>query len=400
MTKREQTAGAAKKSLNILYVAHERKLGGATISLLSLIEEMKAKGHKIYVIVPTVNCPLAKELKKRSIPFIAVFFAWIQMPSYWNIIFKCCFRLLYFIEPLQVWYVYYMMKNKKIDIVHTNSSVTDFGARIAQKLSCRHIWHIREFGDADYSLEYLNGKKKTWEYMNVHTDKLIFISKSLYGYFKEYADEKKSLIIYNGISMDYFIEKGYQIKEKVVFLISGNLLRSKGQMLVLQAANKLKRETDKFEVWIAGSESSMGDSKRYAKELRMYIKQNLQGIATVLGRVIDMKSLREKADVEIVASQKEAFGRVTIEAMMGGMPVIASDSGANPELVEDKVDGLLYECDNYEDLVIKMKQFIVFPQMIAEMGRKAQKKAVQNYSLEKNKKRVESIYFQTMLERQ
>ena len=64
------------------------------------------------------------------------------------------------------------------------------------------------------------------------------------------------------------------------------------------------------------------------------------------------------------------------------------------------MDGLLYECDNYEDLVIKMKQFIVFPQMIAEMGRKAQKKAVQNYSLEKNKKRVESIYFQTMLERQ
>lgn len=389
-----------KKILNILYVAHERKLGGATLSLLSLIDEMKAKGHEIYVIVPTGNCPLAKELRKRSIPFITVFFGWIQMPSYWNIVLKYCFRLLYFIEPLQVWYVYCMMKQKKIDIVHTNSSVTDFGARIAQKLSCKHIWHIREFGDADYSLEYLKEKKKTWEYMNAHTDKFIFISKNLYEYFKEYADEKKSLIIYNGISVDYFIERNYQPKEKVVFLISGNLLRSKGQILVLQAANKLKRENDKFEVWIAGSESSMGDSKRYTKELRTYIKQNLHGIATMLGRVIDMKSLREKADVEIIASQKEAFGRVTIEAMMGGMPVIASDSGANPELVEDKVDGLLYECDNYEDLVIKMKQFIVFPQMIAEMGRKAQKKAVQNYSLEKNKKRVESIYFQTMLERQ
>ena len=108
MTKREHTVGG-KKILNILYVAHERKLGGATLSLLSLIDEMKAKGHEIYVIVPTGNCPLAKELRKRSIPFITVFFGWIQMPSYWNIVLKYCFRLLYFIEPLQVWYVYCMM---------------------------------------------------------------------------------------------------------------------------------------------------------------------------------------------------------------------------------------------------------------------------------------------------
>lgn len=78
--------------------------------------------------------------------------------------------------------------------MHTNSSVTDFGARIAQKLSCKHIWHIREFGDADYSLEYLKEKKKTWEYMNAHTDKFIFISKNLYEYFKEYADEKRALL--------------------------------------------------------------------------------------------------------------------------------------------------------------------------------------------------------------
>ena len=85
-----------------MYVAHERKLGGATLCLLTLIDAMKAKGHTILVIVPTRNCPLALELKKREIPFVSVFFAWIQMPSYWNRITKLCFRFLYLLEPLQV----------------------------------------------------------------------------------------------------------------------------------------------------------------------------------------------------------------------------------------------------------------------------------------------------------
>lgn len=382
------------RKLKILYVAHERKLGGATLSLLTLIDAMKAKGHTVFVIVPTGKCPLALELKKKEIPFVPVFFAWIQMPSYWNAITKLCFRFLYLLEPLQVNCVYRITKDKGIDLVHSNSSVTDFGAKLAQKLQCKHIWHIREFGDADYNFEYLKGKEITWQWMNAHTDKFVFISKCLHDYFKGYADPNKSRVIYNGISEDYIIHREYQNKKKIIFLISGNLVRGKGQMLVLQAANALKKKNYKFEVWIAGSSSSMSDSKLYERELRSYIDENLQGIAIMLGRVSDMKELRKQADVEIVASHKEAFGRVTVEAMLGGMPVIASAAGANPELIEDGVDGLLFQNGNYKCLAEKMEVFLDNQIDIEKMGRQALAKASKEFMADTNLEKMEKLYYE------
>ncbi len=384
------------KSLKILYIAHERKLGGATLSLLSLLDEMKKRGHEIYVVVPTVKCPMAGELRKRKIPYIAVFFAWIQMPEYWNPVMKLCFRILYLLETVQISYVYHKIKEKQIDIIHSNSSVTDFGARLSRKLGCRHVWHIREFGDADYSLEYLKGKKKTWNDMNMCTDRFLFISNSLYQYFHEFADADKSEVVYNGISETYFLQRKYSNRKKIVFLISGTLTRKKGQMLVLKAAKELKKKYEDFEVWIAGATSSMSDSRVYEKELIEYINKYLVGTAVMLGKITDMRTLRQKADVEIVASDMEAFGRVTVEAMMGGMPVIASDSGANPELIEDGGDGFLFEKGNGESLKTKMECFMMKRELIKSMGTNAQRKAVQYFTLKDNINNIEKIYYSTV----
>lgn len=381
-----------EKSLKILYIAHERKLGGATLSLLSLLDEMKKRGHEIYVVVPSAKSPIAYELKKRKIPFIAVFFGWIQMPEYWNPAMKWCFRILYLLETVQIFYVYQRIKERQIDIIHSNSSVTDFGARLSKKLACKHIWHIREFGDADYSLEYLKGKRKTWNYMNTHADRFLFISKCLYEYFHEFSDTEKSEVVYNGISEKYYIQRNYVDKKKIIFLISGNLTRKKGQMLVLQAAKELKKNNTDFEIWIAGAASSMSDSKLYEKELKEYIDKYLTGTAVMLGRVSDMRALRQKTDVEIVASDMEAFGRVTVEAMMSGMPVIASDSGANSELIEDGKDGFLFTCGSSKSLQDKMKCFIIERRLIEHMGMEAQRKAVQEFRLKNNIDKIERLY--------
>lgn len=382
------------RKLRILYIAHERKLGGATLCLLTLIDAMKAKGHSIFVVVPTAKCPLALELERRNVPFVAVFFAWTQMPSYWNRIAKLCFRFLYLLEPLQVNFVYQIMKKKGIDIVHSNSSVTDFGARLAEKLRCKHIWHIREFGDADYNFEYLKGKAQTWRWMNAHTDLFVFISKCVADYFKTHADPEKSQVIYDGISEDYIIDKDYSEKEKITFLISGNLTRGKGQMLVLQAAKELKEKGYIFQVWIAGCASSMTDSKEYEKELKSYIEVNLPDVAAMLGRVSDMNNLRRQADVEIVASNKEAFGRVTVEAMLGGMPVIASDTGASPELIKDGVDGFLFANGDFRSLAEKMSMFLDNRADLKAMGMQARINALKQFMADTNVEKVEQLYYE------
>ena len=65
-----------KLIMNIMYIAHERNMGGASKCLLDLVTGMKARGHNVYVIVPIRNCNVQKELERRGIIVIPIFFVW------------------------------------------------------------------------------------------------------------------------------------------------------------------------------------------------------------------------------------------------------------------------------------------------------------------------------------
>lgn len=383
-----------QKKYKILFVAHERKLGGATISLLALIDELRRKGHEIIVIVPTKDCQLAGELKRREIKTISVFFAWWQMPKDWNFLYKLLFKFLYFIENIQIYCVWIKVKSLGINIVHTNSSVTDFGAKLAKKLKVKHVWHVREFGEADYNLQYMFGKLRTWNYIDNNSDKVVFISRSLCDSFKEYLNFNKVKVIYNGISSQYLYEREFiNQKEYTTFLVAGNLNRNKQQMLVLRATKKLLEQNIKnFKILIAGESSSMKDSQLYENELKRYIEENQLINVKMLGKVEDMCELRKHADVEIVPSSKEAFGRVTVEAMFSGMPVIGSNSGANIELIEDGKSGLLFENGNAEDLASKMEMFIKEYNKLNIMGQYAFEYVKDKFTAKKNADEIEELY--------
>jgi glycosyltransferase involved in cell wall biosynthesis len=68
-----------------------------------------------------------------------------------------------------------------------------------------------------------------------------------------------------------------------------------------------------------------------------------------LGYSSDVGNIRKDYDIAVVASKSEAFGRVTIEAMHSKMTVVASDCGANPELIENGKNGFLFEYGNIEE---------------------------------------------------
>jgi glycosyltransferase involved in cell wall biosynthesis len=88
----------------------------------------------------------------------------------------------------------------------------------------------------------------------------------------------------------------------------------------------------------------------------------------------------------------EAFGLVAAEAMGHGLPVVASSIGAVSELVEDGVDGLLFEPGNARDLREKVKRLWDDPQLCRRLGQAARRKAVSLWSTERHVQRLRSIY--------
>ncbi len=382
------------RAMNILLVAHERNLGGGSKSLVTLATELRNKGHKIIVVLPFRSGQVYQKMTELQIPVYIVFFGWWMMPSYWNPVLKMIFRILYATEPFPVTKIVKIAKKEKIQIIHSNSSAIDVGARAARKAGLPHVWHFREFGDADFQLEYLKGRLKSCRFVADTAGKVVFISRNLRDYYRAEIADELCRVIYNGISKDFLYQKIYmRPKSKIIFLIAGNLHRNKRQDLALQAAGILrKRGYDNFELWIAGAASAMRDSQKYEEELRESAGRNLGSCCKFLGFVSDMGKLRQETDIELVCSNREAFGRVTVEAMMAGNPVIGTDTGANPELIEDQKLGRLFRNGDAEDLADKMQWFLDDLESIEKCGREAYSFARDSFSSELNTENIEKLY--------
>ena len=380
--------------MNIMYIAHERNLGGASKSLVTLASEMQRKGHKVIAVVPFKSGQVYRKLLELGIPTIKIFFGWWMMPEYWNVFMKFAFRILYALEWIPQKKIEKIVKQENIQIIHSNSSAIDIGARASLKMGVSHVWHFREYGKDDYRLEFLKGRKKSIAYINESSSQVVFISKDLREYYSDICDEHCQ-VIYNGISKEYLNEKKYQIdgNRKVIFLISGNMQRTKGHMTALRAAEFLvKSGNTGFELWVAGGTAATKDSKEYAKEIQEFAQNNLQGYCRILGRVSDMKKLREETDVELVCSDREAFGRVTVEAMMAGNPVVGANTGANTELIQDTITGRLYEKGDALDLAGKMQWFIEKKERIEECGKTAFIYSQEQFTSNINTEKIELVY--------
>lgn len=391
-SKMKRTDKAITDIINILYIAHERMLGGASLSLVTLADEMQKRGNRVGVVVPFYFSPVARELRRRKIKTYWVFFGWWMMPKNWPFLMKFSFRCLYAIEGIAARIIAGIVKREGYQIIHSNSSVIDVGSKAAELAGIRHVWHFREFGDLDYELYFLRGKKQSFEEIRKRNDKIVFISQSLKRHYSDLKLQDRTGVIYNGVDIKYLNYHEHQ-NDRIIFLISGNLHRNKRQDLVLEAAHLLQEwRMSGFEIWVAGGAGSLKSSSDYEKELKDYIEVNRLENVKMLGRISDMNGIRSKADVEIVASKQEAFGRVTVEAMLSANPVMASDSGANPELVREGETGWLFESGNALALAEKMKYVIENYREIQRMGNYAYKFAKTRFLSEKNTEQIEALY--------
>lgn len=386
--------------MKILYVAHEGKMGGASKSLAVLAGHMAEKGHDVTVLMPFEKCELKEQLARTpQIHIISLFYSWWQYPARAGKVTSLAFIAGYALNWLAKLRLLWKFRGTRFDIVHSNSSVINIGAFISRITDAKHVWHFREFGEPDLGTRYIMGRKHSMNYVAKRTDRVIYISRAIQKYYGRWLDEKLGVVIYNGIGVDYL-----QTKEpedscrdgKVHFLISGALQKGKGQECAIEAARILReRGITGYEVVIAGR-----NINQYQTVLEdMVHRAHLEDQVSFAGFVTDMAALRRKSDVELVCSDREAFGRVTIEAMMASNPVIATDSGANPELILPDRNGMLFSCGNARALADCMEACIREPGKVWRMGQEAYRFASFGFSSEKNADLIEKLYIRLLQEK-
>jgi N-acetyl-alpha-D-glucosaminyl L-malate synthase BshA len=124
---------------------------------------------------------------------------------------------------------------------------------------------------------------------------------------------------------------------------------SEQQFTLMHISNfrPLKRTDDVVRIFARVRESLdarlvlVGDGPEYGRTRELVEKLGLEESVRYVGVVDDVVPLLAAADVLLLPSETESFGLVALEAMASGVPVVASDVGGLPEVVEHGVTGFL-----------------------------------------------------------
>lgn len=288
------------------------------------------------------------------------------------------------------------MDIREIDLIHSNSSREDFGAQLSEKYGIPLVWHIREFGDLDYKC--YSYRKNILQFMNSHATIFVAISKAVREHWiNKGIDEKKVVQIYNGVNVNCRVKKTYPRKGgRISLVMMGAVKETKGQEEIIQAITRLSADEKKrIRLDIIGD----GPRSYFGRLKRIIYKNKLQDQVKLLGYKKDVVNFLYQYDCGIMCSRSEGFGRVTVEYMMAGLPVIATDSGANSELIDDQRNGLLYKQGYIEQLIEKIRYILNHEYSLEKMGCAAYDEAIKKYTSNNNAKEIYNLYLTTIKKR-
>jgi len=245
-------------------------------------------------------------------------------------------------------------ESKKYDLVYINTVVVVDYILAAKFMKCSTVLHIREIPTGIQKTIF--SKIISFSKMN-----LIFNSSNTLQSF-DLPDNQNKTIILNGVKGFAEILPKENTNHTVNILLIGRLTTWKGQMFFLEALNKLiMYKVYDINVRIVGE--VFEDQVTYKHDLLSYVKNHdLEELVTFKSFTDNPKDEYEWSDIVIVPSVKpEPFGRVAIEAMSASRCVVAANHGGLTEIVEDKINGVLFEPNNIDSLVESLKELLNTP---------------------------------------
>lgn len=274
-----------------------------------------------------------------------------------------------------------------VRLVHNNTVYTYVGAVAASEERIPVVWHIREdirdqgrrFADAGKAVSLIN-----------RSDRILAVSRYMAGAVKG-IDRQKVSVIYDGVDAGKFYCRKRILTggPQAVITMAGAVTERKGQEELLRAVSILKEESQvDFKVKFVGKEDAA-----YIRHLKdMVGRHRLEDTVQFLGKRGNVEDYFREADIAVVCSRAEPFGRVTVEAQLAGCLVIGADSGATAELVRHGETGLLYCPGNPGDLAGRIMQALENPADSVKMAEAGQKHARDTYTKERNAQEILRVY--------
>lgn len=282
----------------------------------------------------------------------------------------------------------HFLRPRRQSVIHTHLPHADILGAVAARLAgCRHLvssTHNNEPRDA------------TWKWRILHrildriTGHHIAISDTVRDHLIRFAAVREDRIatIPYGVPTPAVDSDRCSIRRRLgidadAFVVGfvGRLVRQKNVSVLLRA---MAAQPD-VECVIVGSGDLQDELQKTASDLGL-------GNVHFLGHVANAPQLMPALDVLCLPSRWEGLGLVLIEAMLLGVPVIGSRSGAIPEVLGDGEFGMLFDADSDRSLAHVLDRARRQPALLAELGTRARRRAESLYAVSRMVAQTTSVY--------
>lgn len=373
------------RKIVVLYISHAPNvLGGANRSLFNMIQALSD------FVKPIILCPsqgvVSEFYQSRGIECIYANYHWNCGPElhkrrFLNPLFYKHLFSLYRHEYKTAKNISRLLKDKNIQIVHSNASVFNLGIILSKLLKCKHVWHIREFQDLDFGLKPYLGwwfqKRLIW-----HSDVVVAITKSIFDHY-QLKHASQAYTIWNAVRS---VKEGkINLDKEKYFLFCARMINeAKGLDICIEAFSKSKLSEKGYKLLV------IGEIDPAYRDTIDVLKKNCDCLHSIefIGLSYQIDNYMQKATAFIMSSRFEAMGRVTVEAMFNGCPVIGKNSGGTKELLDNNKYGYLF---NTVDECAQIMVYITNNEQNSLIKR-AYNFANDNFTIEQYSKKMLKIY--------
>jgi len=353
-------------------------LGGGQRSLLLLLERLDRTKFRPFLVCPTEG-GLVEKAEKLGIETEIIRMGSLKTPNIFS-------------TAATVFKLRRLIKKKKIELIHSDSPRQALYASLAvRKTKTPLIWHVRVSTAEKKSLD---------RFLYNRSRKVIAVSRAASLRFAEYdLASDKLVVIPNGVDLTQFKpmypdrklqeELGIEAGSVLVGTL-GQLIPGKGQDVLLKAAKRIAEQAPEVTSVIVGNGNTV-----YRKTLEeLSAGLGIEDKVRFIGNREDIPQIMSCLDITVLPSTShlEGLSRVIIEAMACAKPVIATDTGGNPEAVEDGKTGILVPPGDPDGLALAILELARDADKRKRMGEAGRKRAEQLFSIEMNVDRIEKIY--------
>lgn len=377
--------------IKILFAHNTSDLYGASRSLISIVQSLDPSLATPVVVIPE-DGPLKTVLDDLGVE--------VHVQPSLSIITRSKFNVRGLVPllagiPRSALQLRSLIRERGIDVVHTNTAVILSPALAAKWAGVPHIWHIRES-----FLEF----RRLWplyaRFILALSQRVIAISTQVA---EQFPRSEKIALVFNGLdTAEFQVDRGALRRdfrarsglgdEPVIGCVGRIKLVRKGQEVLVKAAALLKQRGIRARYLIVGApfpgnEAHLVDLQKLVKEL------GLQDDVVFTGDMEDVRPAYAAMDMLILPSvHPEPFGKVVLEAMAMGLPVIATRQGGPLEAVVEGETGFLVPSADDQALADRIGQLVADEELRRSCGEAGRERVATHFTVPAMMSRIEAIY--------